>query len=96
MAVYFTSREALDKRQFRSTLTLLWLLLNGILMVAYLYRGLVTLETVKMSGLLLAPLVAGIVAGEWFHGKVKEHTFRRLVYALLLFGGLVLVSGFAG
>lgn len=95
MAVYFTSRESVDKRQFRSTLTLLWLLLNGILMVGYLYRGMVTMETARMSAILLVPLVAGIAAGEWFHGRVKEHTFRRLVFSLLLFGGLVLITGFA-
>lgn len=96
MAVYFTSRESLDKRQFRSTLTLLWLLLNGILMGGYIYRGMVTMETARMSAILLVPLVAGIVAGEWFHGGVREQTFRRLVYSLLLFGGLVLVAGFSG
>jgi len=96
MAVYFTSREPLDKRQFRSTLTLLWLLLNGILIAVYLYRGLVTVETARMSAILLVPLVAGIAAGEWFHGRVKEHTFRRLVFSLLLFGGLVLVAGHVG
>jgi len=96
MAVYFTSREPVDKRQFRSTLTLLWLLLNGVLMGGYVYRGLVTAETARMSAILFVPLVAGIAAGEWFHGRVKEQTFRRLVYVLLLFGGLVLVAGFLG
>ena len=96
MAVYFTGREPLNKRQFRSTLTVLWLLLNAILMGGYFYRGLVTVETARLSATMLVPLVAGIAAGEWFHGRVKENTFRRLVFSLLLFGGLVLVAGIVG
>ena len=96
MAVYFTSREPLNKRQFRSTLTMLWLLLNGVLMGAYLLQGQVTAETAKMTGMLLLPLLLGIIAGEWFHGRIKESTFRQLVFVLLLVGGVVLVAGVLG
>jgi uncharacterized membrane protein YfcA len=40
---------------------------------------------------MLPSLAAGIVGGEWLHGRLPELTFRRLVFALLLLGGAVLV-----
>jgi uncharacterized membrane protein YfcA len=92
LAVYFASRQPLDKRGFRSTMSTLWLLLNVILMCGYFARGAVGRETAVQIGLMLAPLVGGILAGEWFHGRIAERTFRVLVFALLLAGGVVLLT----
>lgn len=96
MAVYFASRQLADKRQFRSTLSLLWLVLNAVLLGGYVWRGVVDERTGVTSVLLLLPLVAGIFAGEWLHRRVNERSFRLLVFALLLLGGLVLVAQFRG
>jgi uncharacterized membrane protein YfcA len=93
LAVYFSSRELPDKGQFRATLSLLWLLLNLILMAGYVIRGMVTWQTTRMSLLLLLPLGLGILAGEWLHRRVDAWTFRLLVFALLLGGGVVVVVG---
>jgi len=93
MAVYFSSRALPDKGAFRATLSLLWLLLNLILMVGYVIRGMVTWETTRLSALLLLPLGLGILAGEWLHNKVDASTFRLLIFGLLLAGGVVLVAG---
>lgn len=91
MAVYFASRELPDKRRFRSTLSLLWLVLNVILIVGYLFRGLVDQRVAQHVGILIFPLALGILAGEWLHNRVDAWTFRLLVFALLLAGGIVLV-----
>jgi uncharacterized membrane protein YfcA len=93
MAVYFSSRALPDKGAFRATLSLLWLLLNLILMAGYVIRGMVTWETTRLSALMLLPLGLGIVAGEWLHNKVDAMTFRLLIFGLLLAGGVVLVVG---
>jgi len=93
MAVYFTSREIHDKRRFRSTLSLLWLLLNIVLLCSYAATGVLTLETAKLSLVLLAPLVVALVAGEIIHGRVQERPFRVLVYLLLLGAGGILLQG---
>lgn len=93
MAVYFSSRALPDKGAFRATLSLLWLLLNLILMSGYVIRGMVTWETTRLSALMLLPLGLGIAAGEWLHNKVDAMTFRLLIFGLLLAGGVVLVAG---
>jgi len=96
MAVYFSSRALPDKGAFRATLSLLWLLLNLILMVGYVVRGMVTWETARLWALLLPALALGIVGGEWLHNKVDAWTFRLLIFALLLAGGSVLVASTGG
>jgi uncharacterized membrane protein YfcA len=92
LAVYFSSRELRDKSSFRSTLSTLWLALNAILMVGYVVQGAVGRESLVSFALMLAPVVAGIFAGEWLHGRINERTFRLLVFVLLLAGGIVLVA----
>lgn len=96
LAVYYASRSIGDKRRFRSTLSLLWLLLNLVLYAGYLWRGAVTLTTLRLAAPQLLPLVAGIFAGERLHTHIDERTFRRLVFALLLAGGVVLVVSVLG
>lgn len=91
MAVYFSSRQLPDKGRFRSTLSLLWLLLNLVLMGGYLWQGVLVPRTAEMVGLNLLPLCLGIWAGEWLHGRINQNTFRLLVFLLLLAGGIVLV-----
>lgn len=91
MAVYFASRELPDKREFRSTLSLLWLVLNVVLIASYAVRGLVGLHTLRQLGMLIIPLGLGILVGERLHDRVDAWTFRLLVFSLLLVGGIVLV-----
>jgi uncharacterized membrane protein YfcA len=93
MIVYVVSRLLDDKRRFRSTLSMLWLLLNAVLTVGYALRGLLGREILLGQAMLLPSLCLGIVGGEWLHHRVNERIFRRLVYGLLLCGGAVLVVG---
>jgi hypothetical protein len=92
MAVYFTGRQLPDKGRFRSTLSLLWLLLNLVLMGGYLLQGVLGPGTVRLTAINLVPLCVGIGAGEWLHGRINQTTFRLLVFLLLLAGGIVLVA----
>lgn len=92
MAVYYAGRALPDKRRFRSTLSLLWLLLNAVLMGGYLWRGVLGRRTVELAALMVLPLCAGVWAGEWLHGRINQRTFRLLVFVLLLAGGMVLVG----
>lgn len=96
MAVYFSSRELPDKARFRSTLSLLWLLLNLVLIGGYLWQGVLGRAALGHVALNLVPLCAGIWAGEWLHGRINQHTFRLLVFLLLLAGGMVLVVSTLG
>lgn len=90
LVVYVAGRELADKRVFRATLSALWLVMNAVLVVGYLVGGDLDAESLRLSGVLLAPLVLGIAAGEWVHGRVDAALFRRLVFGLLLAAGAAL------
>ena len=53
--------------------------------------GNVTLETLKLYGLGLPFMIAGIWSGFKLYGKIDDETFRKTVLTLLLFAGVSLV-----
>lgn len=92
MAVYVTTREIGEKTSFRSTLAVLWFILNFVLLVSYGFSGALTAETLRLSATMSGPLVAGLVAGEWAHRHVDEKVFRVLVYVVLAAAGCTLLA----
>lgn len=93
MIVYVASRLLDDKRRFRSTLSMLWLVLNVVLVASYALRGLIGSAVLSGQLALIPSLILGILGGEWLHRRVNERSFRRLVYGLLLVGATVLCVG---
>ncbi len=91
LAVYFATRQFNDKKVFRSTLSMLWLILTVILLGNYLFTGKVTSETLSISFMLLPALLLGIFMGEYIHNKINERAFRLFVYILLLMAGISLI-----
>ncbi len=91
MIVYFSSRSFTDKYRFRSTLSMLWLVLNLAVFAGLALKGELTSQTLKLSAWMLAPVCLGIVLGEWSHSRVPERGFRQMTYGLLLVAGICLV-----
>ncbi len=85
--VYYASREIADKRKFRTTLALLWLILNAVLVSSLFLTGKLTRFTLTYSLYLLPAVLLGMFVGMKVHDRVSETTFRRLVYALLVLAG---------
>jgi len=91
MLVYAIGREGLSKKQFRSTLSMVWIVLNVVLVTRFVLAGDYD-RNVAMDVLLLVPAVpVGIVLGEWVHRKVDERRFRMAVLALLIAAAISLV-----
>jgi uncharacterized membrane protein YfcA len=89
--VYYAGRNIRDKAVFRATLSALWLILNLLLLGTWLAgQGLET-GSAAMAVCLLPSLIIGILLGEMLHGKVKENTFRGMVFSLLLVTGIFLL-----
>ena len=85
--VYFASREIADKRKFRTTLALLWLILNIVLTISLAVTGKLTRFTLQYSLYLVPAVLLGMIVGIQVHDRVSETAFRRLVYALLVLAG---------
>ena len=83
LLVYAIGREGLGKKAFRSTLSMVWIVLNIILVTRFVLAGEYDRE-VALEILMLVPTVPlGIVLGEWVHYRVDERTFKLVVLVLL-------------
>ena len=89
LLVYALAGTALDKTRLRATLIAVWLALNGLLTVIFLFDGSL-IPALPRLAICLPVVLVGLVAGEWLHGRVDERGFRRLVFALLAVTGLFL------
>lgn len=88
--VVLTAAEIPDKREFRATMSALWLVLNSALLVSFAQAG--TLGDAWPLAAFLAPgLVAGIALGERLHGRVEPRRFQRVVQAVLAAVGVLLL-----
>lgn len=92
LLVYSLSRISLDKKSFRSTLSVVWLVLNVLLASSLYYTGKINRETLRMSALLFPTLPLGILTGELLHHRVNENSFRLFIFTVLFFAGISLFA----
>lgn len=89
--VYALSRSQLSRSGFRATLTAVWLILNGALLVLYLYDGRFGGEETKQFFALLIAIPLALKAGEWLHTRVSERSFRLTLQGLLALSAAALL-----
>lgn len=89
LIVYYASRQLKSQASFRATLSMLWLILNTVLLINFWMLGQIDFQTLEMTAVVLPGLVAGILVGSFI--RAKELIFRAVTYALLLSNGLVLL-----
>lgn len=92
MVVYYLSKRVTEKKVFRSTLSLLWLLLNTLLLGGFLIDGSIDIPKIKIFSIMIPSVLLGILVGERLHKRVSEDNFRKVVFLLLLVGGILLVG----
>ncbi len=90
MIVYVVRRRLADKRAFRSTLAVLWLVLNTAVLVNYASAGVYGRSTVEVGGVLALTIVPGLLLGERVHAKLDAARFERVVWVVLLLAGAAL------
>jgi len=90
LIVYVVRRRVSDKRAFRATLAVLWLVLNLALLLnfasAHLYGH---AAGAAMIAIAIA-IVPGMWLGERLHARLDPHRFERAVWWLLLVAGAAL------
>lgn len=91
MLVYAIGREGLTKTAFRSTLSVVWILLNTILVARFVLGGVYGPQELRDVSFLVPAVPIGIVVGEWLHHRVDERRFRVAVLALLVAAALSLI-----
>lgn len=91
MCVWVVGRALPEKGAFRATLSALWVVLNGVLVVSYAATGKLTGPSLRDSAILLVPVVLGLVVGERVHARLSPERFRVAVFGLLAVSSLVLL-----
>ncbi len=91
--VYAAGRLNLAKAAFRSTLCALWIILNLVLVSAYVITGKMSAETFRYHALLLPVVIAGLFLGERLHDTINEYQFKVFIYLVLAVAGMSIVLG---
>ena len=91
LVVLAAGGELGDKRAFRATLALLWLLLNCVLLIGFIADGHIGRWSLGRSAMLVPAALAAIRLGERVAARVPERPFRLMVALLLGAAGVLLM-----
>lgn len=90
LAVYSVA-QLKDKREFRATNNAVWALLNIIMIVTMSLDGAVTKDVLKFSAIAIVPTLIAVWLGGVFTKKIKQSTFLKVIYIILIVSGIVLL-----
>ena len=91
LLVFYAVSVLKDKKEFRATLSPVWVILAIILMFTHAKSGFYTPNTVSLIGLSMIPLVISIWLGNKLFDKINQAMFLKVTYVLLLISGLSLL-----
>lgn len=93
LAIY--SAEAIkDKKVFRPTVTTVWTVLNTYMVISMYAKGMYTPTSWKLVLYSIVPVFAAIYIGKILNKKMKQETFLKLVYYLLILSGSLLIYNY--
>ena len=90
LVIYAVSRIP-EKQKFRATLSAVWATVNILLLVSYAFDGSFTAPVLTTSAWALIPLAAAVTAGSLLAGRLKQQTFLKAAYLLLIVSGAILL-----
>lgn len=93
LAIY--SADAIkDKKVFRPTVTTVWTVLNTYMVISMYKKGMYTPMSWKLVLYSIVPVFVAIYIGKILNGKMKQGTFLKLVYYLLILSGSLLIYNY--
>ncbi len=87
---YLTDHTA-NKEEFRRTVSAVWIILNGIVLVSDIASGYYTLNTLRIQAISIPFLFLGMVIGGWLFKRMNQKVFLLLTYFLLMVAGVSLL-----
>ena len=91
LLVIYAQRAMPHKSEFRTTLGVMWLILNVALMTGWTVSHNWSPRTLPLCLVGLPFLFAGLTTGEYLHHKLDGPAFRTFVNVLLVVNGLLLI-----
>ncbi len=90
LAVYAMDRMP-EKREFRATTNALWAVLNTIMLILYFAGSQMEKKVLVMGAVAIIPMILGTWLGGVFASRIKQQTFLKMVYIILIASGIVLL-----
>lgn len=91
LLVTYASAKLPEKEKFRSTLSAVWIILNGIIFASDLKSGAFTGETLGVLAWSIAVLLAALILGNLIYKKMSKKAFLNLTYVLMIISGISLL-----
>ncbi len=88
--VIYALHELKDKSKFRSTLSLLWIILNSMLFATEMMDGLFTAHVWMLLGFGAGATILSLVIGSFVVPKLSKNVFMKITCVLLLLSGVTL------
>jgi len=85
--VLYLKMRQVNKKQFRASITMIFLVDGGARMIGYFSSGLFTSKMLLLVLILLPVLMLAMYLGHHLHIKINEHRFNQVVSVLLLISG---------
>lgn len=91
LVITYLTKRLPDKTKFRATISTVWIVFNGIIMISDMLAGAFT-GTVLLELCIATPfLLAGMYIGSRLVQKMDQSFFMKLTYVLLLLSGISLL-----
>ncbi len=90
LVVVYAGQVLKDKKNFRATLALLWVTLNGFLVIRGFVNNIMTIQVKRLVLFTIPFLVIGALLGNKIHYKVNNRIFQQGVYLVLLISGILM------
>ncbi len=89
--ILYAAAQDWSPRTVKANIQAFLMINQAVILIGYWWAGLLDREVWRLTWLFAAPAVAGLVAGMLLFNRLDRERFRRVVFAVLLLSGLVLL-----
>jgi uncharacterized protein len=89
--ILYTTAQGWSPRAVKGTLQAFFFVNQVAILVGYWWAGLVTADVRRAAVLFVVPAAVALVLGVALFNRVDQASFRRIVFAVLFFSGVVLL-----
>lgn len=91
LLISYLTKRIEDSASFRATISTVWIVLNGIILISHISSGMWGAETIRTGALAVPFLIAGMFIGSVLYRKMSRKTFMIMTYVLLFISGISLL-----
>jgi len=89
--IVYATTQGWPPRTLKANIMTFFVVNQGVILLGYWWAGLLTPTALRATAVFAAPALAGALVGIALFGRLDAAVFRRIVFALLLVSGLLLL-----